>query len=308
MKILVTGANGMVGRNLTAHAGAAAHDLLTPGSRELDVRDRADVSRYLARHQPEAIIHMAAVVGGIQANIDEPVRFLVANTEMALSLFQVAREAGVTRILNVTSSCMYPRNISGVLTKDLLLSAPLEPTNEGYALGKIVSWKLLEYMTREDSSLVYRTILPCNLYGLFDHFDPRKSHLVPAAIMKVVDAAAHGRDTVDIWGDGTARREFMFAADLADFIWWAIPRLDALPTALNVGLGQDWSVREYYEEIADLVGWRGSFNYDPSKPAGMARKLLDVSEVHALGWRAPTSLREGLQRTIEHYRAVQPSA
>lgn len=305
MKVLVTGANGMVGRNLMAHPSNAGFSVLAPSSATLNIQSRASVREYLEDHKPDVIVHLAAVVGGIQANIDEPVRFLVANTEMALNLFQEARATGVKRVLNVTSSCMYPRNISGVLTKDLLLAAPLEPTNEGYALGKILSWKLLEYMSREEPSLIYRTILPCNLYGLHDHFDPRKSHLVPAAIMKVVEAKEQGLNQVQIWGDGTARREFMFAADLANFIWWALPRLEELPTALNVGLGQDWSVREYYEQVADLVGWDGQFVYDATKPAGMARKLLDVSEVNSLGWHAPTSLRDGLMATIQHYQATR---
>jgi GDP-L-fucose synthase len=247
---------------------------------------------------------MAAVVGGIQANIDEPVRFLVANTEMALSLFQMARELGINRILNLTSSCMYPRNVSGMLTTDLLLTAPLEPTNEGYAIGKILSWKLLDYMARETPSLVYKTILPCNLYGIYDHFDPVKSHLVPAAVMKVVNAHRAGTPEVLIWGDGTARREFMFASDLADFIWWALPQLDRLPTPLNVGLGRDWTVREYYEKIAELIGYRGHFVYDTTKPAGMTRKLLDVSKVNALGWQAPTSLESGLAQTIAQYKSL----
>jgi nucleoside-diphosphate-sugar epimerase len=305
MRLLITGARGMVGRNLTAHHGAADYDLLTPGSAELDLRDPIATMAYLRTHRPDGIIHMAAVVGGIQANIDEPVRFLTANTEMALTLFTAARQLGISRILNVASSCMYPRNVQGTLTTDLLLSAPLEPTNEGYALSKIFSWKLLEYMNREDPTLIYRTILPCNLYGLYDHFDPRKSHLVPAAIMKVVTAHECGLGTVEIWGDGTARREFMFAADLADFIWWAMGRLETLPSPLNVGLGQDWSVREYYEAIAELVGYRRQFVYDPAKPAGMARKLLDVTELHGLGWTAPTALRDGLSQTIAYYREAR---
>lgn len=307
MKVLVTGAHGMVGRNLIADPGAQAYEILSPRSSELDLRDLVGTSAYLATHRPDAIVHLAAVVGGIQANIDEPVRFLVANTEMALSLFQAARENGVTRLLNVTSSCMYPRNMEGTLSTDMLLTAPLEPTNEGYALGKILSWKLLEYMSKEDRSLLYRTILPCNLFGLYDHFDPRKSHLVPAAIMKIVDAVEKRAPEVSVWGTGQVRREFMFAADLAHFIWWALPQLDRLPSALNVGLGTDWTVQEYYQKIAELLGYEGRLIYDYSKPEGMTRKLLDVSEITARGWRAPTSLEEGLQRTIDHYLASRRS-
>jgi len=199
---------------------------------------------------------------------------------------------------------MYPRNMPGALNPDLLLSAPLEPSNEGYALGKIISWKLLEYMEREDPSLIYRTVLPCNLYGLYDHFDIRKSHLIPAAIMKIVDAHANGIDEVHVWGTGLVRREFMFAADLADFIWWALPKLEKLPSPINVGLGCDWTVREYYKKIADLIGYQGDFTYDPSMPSGMTNKLLDVEGAARLGWRAPTSLEQGLSQTIDYYRST----
>lgn len=304
MKVLVTGANGMVGRNLLAHPAAGKYEVLAPSSQGLDLRCPLDVEAYLATHKPDAIVHLAAVVGGIQANIDEPVRFLVSNTEMALSLFQAARKLGIKRILNVASSCMYPRNVSGLLTTDLLLTAPLEPTNEGYAISKIFSWKLLEYMVQEDPALQYKTVLPCNLYGVHDHFDSRKAHLVPAAIRKIVESHAAGDSDVLIWGDGTARREFMFAADFADFIWWAVPQIDRLPSPLNVGLGQDWTVREYYEKVADIVGYRGRFSFDPTKPAGMRQKLLGVDELNKLGWRAQTSLESGLTQTIAHYRTI----
>ena len=305
MKLLVTGGGGMVGRNVLGHPGMAAYELLAPGSRELDLRDPVATGAYLDQHRPDAIIHLAAIVGGIQANIDEPVRFLAANSLMALSLFEQARRLGIKTILNIASSCMYPRNIENTLTTDLILTAPLEPTNEGYALSKIMGAKLLEYMVREDSSLHYRTILPCNLYGLYDHFDLRKSHLVPAAIMKMVDAVDTGARDVSVWGDGTARREFMFATDLADFIIWALPRLSSLPLYLNVGLGRDWSVRDYYETIAKIVGFDGQLVFDPTKPAGMKRKLLNVDDVHRLGWRAATSLEHGLAQTIAHYRAIK---
>ncbi len=304
MRILITGAGGMVGRNLLSHSRAKSVEPLTPNSRELDLRDAASVRSYIRHHRPDAIIHLAAVVGGIQANIDQPVRFLADNAEMALALFREARSQGIDRILNVASSCMYPRNVEGALSPDLFLTAPLEPTNEGYAISKILGMRLLEYMVREDPSLAYRTIVPCNLYGRFDHFDLRKSHLVPAAVMKVVDAQRTGADEVAVWGDGTARREFMFAADLADFIWWALYRLKQLPSPLNVGTGVDYSVREYYETIAELVGYRGDLSFDASKPAGMKRKLLDVTQVNELGWKSTTSLRTGLSRTIEYYREL----
>jgi GDP-L-fucose synthase len=301
MKLLITGAGGMVGCNLLAHIPKDSVEILAPSSKALDLLDPVATRHYLATQQPDTIVHLAAVVGGIQANLDEPVRYLAANTQIALNLFSAAREIGVRKILNVASSCMYPKGIQDPLTVDLLMKAPLEPTNEGYAIGKIFSWKMLEYMSKEDPRLIYKTIVPCNLYGPYDHFDLRRSHMVAAAIMKVVAAKQNRAESVTIWGDGTARREFMFASDLANFIWWALPQLDRLPNPLNVGIGRDWSVKDYYEQIATHVGYNGSFDFDVSRPAGMARKLLDVSVVNGLGWTATTSLSAGLSDTIAYY-------
>lgn len=305
MKVLVTGASGMVGRNLLSDPRTADYEILAPRRSELSLTDAASCDAWFAQHRPDAVIHLAAVVGGIQANINEPVRFLVENTQIALNLFGAARANGIQTFLNVGSSCMYPRNIDDVLSLPMLLSAPLEPTNEGYALAKIVSWKLAEYMRRENPSLQYKTIVPCNLYGLYDHFDAVRSHMVPAAIMKVVAAAEEGRDTVEIWGDGTARREFMFARDLADFIWTWLPRIEDLPDLMNVGVGRDHSVTEYYEAITAAVGYSGGFAYDPSKPAGMKRKLLDVTQQTELGWQPKTRLADGIRDTLKYYQAVR---
>jgi len=305
MRILITGASGMIGRNLLADARSGQHEILAPDRRALDLRDAAATAAYLRTHKPDAVVHLAAVVGGIQANIDEPVRFLGENLAMGLNVLNAARGAGVTRLLNVASSCMYPRDFDGTLSPDLLLSARLEPTNEGYALAKIVTWKLAEYMAREDEGLVYKTVVPCNLYGRYDHFDAVRSHLVPAAVMKVLGAIARGAPTIEIWGDGTARREFMFGADLADFIWEWLPRLGDLPDLTNVGVGADHTVTEYYETVARVAGYRGGFVYDPSRPAGMKRKLLDVSQQRRLGWQPGTPLETGIRETIAYYRSLQ---
>lgn len=307
MKVLVTGATGMVGRNLLEEPRAADHDVLAPGRAQLDLTDRASVDSYLARYRPDVIVHLAAIVGGIQANINEPVRFLADNARMALNLIQGARAAGVRRLLNVGSSCMYPRDFERPLRIADLLTGELEPTNEGYALAKLLSWKLCAYAMREDSVLQYKTLVPCNLYGRHDHFDPIRSHMVPAAIRKVAEAAAAGAPTVEIWGDGSARREFMYAGDLADFIWTWLPQIEALPEITNVGLGVDYSVLDYYREAADVVGFKGEFTFDPSRPAGMKRKLLDVSQQIEFGWTPPTSLREGFSKTYEFYRSSRAS-
>jgi GDP-L-fucose synthase len=303
MRVLLTGATGTLGRNLMDHPLRREHEVLTPGRRDHDLLDPAAVRRMFADLRPEAVIHAAATVGGIQDNIDHPVRFLVENTMISVNVIHEARRAGVETLLNIASSCMYPRNVSGALAPPLLLTAPLEPTNEGYALAKITSWKLVEYLLTETPELRYRTLIPCNLFGPYDNFHPLYSHMLQAAIVKTVAAVERGEDEVLVWGDGRARREFMLHADFADFIWTFLPRAAELPSAINVGVGVDHTVTEYYEAAARCVGFAGRFVYDPSRPHGMERKLLDVSAQRALGWSPRHTLDEGIALTVDYYRA-----
>jgi GDP-L-fucose synthase len=302
MRILVTGAGGMVGRHFLADPRAAGHELLTPRRAQLDLTDAAPTCAYVGREKPDLIVHLAAVVGGIQANMDEPARFLADNLSIGLNVLAAARAAGVLRLINVGSSCMYPKDVAGLLTPDLLLTAPLEPTNQGYALAKIAIARLAEAMRAQDPTLAWVTLIPPNLYGPFDHFDPVRSHLPAAAMMKIEAAARSGAPSVEIWGDGSARREFMFAPDLADFLWFAVDRLADLPPLMNVGVGEDRTVTEYYEVVARAAGWRGAFTHDAARPTGMRRKLLDVSAQRALGWSPATPLEAGIGATLAWYR------
>ncbi len=302
MKILVTGAQGMVGRNLLQDPRAADHAIWGPGRGELDLTDSAATLAYVAKAAPDLIIHLAGVVGGIQANIDAPARFLSDNLAIGLSVIGAAAKAGVPRLINLGSSCMYPKDGPDGLREDMLLTGPLEPTNEGYALAKIAAWKLTLTVGRAAPGRVWRTLIPPNLYGPHDHFDPDRSHLVAAAIRKVDDAVRQGADDVEIWGDGTARREFMFAGDLADFIWRFHDRLKDLPETLNVGVSEDASVNDYYREVALAVGFAGRFRHDLSRPVGMRRKRLDITAQTQLGWRPSTPLADGLAATVAFYR------
>jgi GDP-L-fucose synthase len=201
---------------------------------------------------------------------------------------------------------MYPRNRSEALREDWVLQGPLEPTNEGYALAKIAIARLGEYLTREHPEFHCKTLIPCNLYGRHDKFDPRSSHLVPAIIQKIHQAKQTGQDEVEIWGDGTARREFMYAGDLADAIVQALSRFDDLPVTMNIGLGCDHTVNEYYAAAADVIGWRGRFVHNLSKPVGMARKLVDIGRQTTWGWHARHDLHTGLERTYAFYLSQQP--
>ena len=302
MKILVTGAGGMVGRNLLADRRAADHHILAPTRAELDLTDAVACRTWMDRERPDMVIHLAGRVGGIQANIDAPAAFLADNLAIGLNVLTATRRAGVARLINLGSSCMYPRDHDGALRETDLLTGPLEPTNEGYALAKIAAWKLTLAMTAEDPRLVWRTLIPPNLYGPHDHFDPVNSHLMAAAILKIETASREGRRTVEIWGDGQARREFMFAGDLTDFIWRFHDRLEDLPETLNVGVGNDATVNDYYAAAAHALGWTGEFHHDLTRPVGMTRKLLDVSGQIRLDWRPATSLDGGLEATLSWRR------
>ena len=291
----------MVGRNLLDHPAIGEFDVLAPRSSELNLCDFSAVQAYLLEHNPDMVIHAAGKVGGIQANMREPVGFLMENLDMGRNIVWAARQAGIKRLINLGSSCMYPRNHNEPLCEEMVLKGELEPTNEGYALAKVVTARLCEYIVREDSSFQYKTLIPCNLYGRHDKFDPIHSHLIPAIIHKVYQAKQAGHTSVEIWGDGTARREFMYAGDLADAMVRAIKDFDSLPALMNVGLGYDYTINEYYQAAADVMGYTGSFSHDLSKPVGMARKLVNVERQKVWGWEAKSSLREGIEETYSFY-------
>lgn len=299
--ILVTGGGGMVGRNLQEHPAVTGWEVLAPGSGELDLRDYAAVYTYLAAHRPDMIVHCAGKVGGIQANMREPVHFLLDNLDMGRNIVWAAHEAGVRRLLNLGSSCMYPRNRSEPLCEEMVLKGELEPTNEGYALAKVATARLCEYIMRETPEFQYKTLIPCNIYGRYDKFDPVHSHLIPAIIHKTHLAIQRGDSSIEIWGDGTARREFMYAGDLADAIVRAIREFDSLPGVMNVGLGYDYTINEYYQSVAAVMGYQGDFRHNLDRPVGMARKLVSVDRLGAWGWKASHSLREGIALTCEYY-------
>ena len=301
LRILLTGGGGMVGRNLLEHPSIGEFEVLAPRSSELDLCDFDAVQAYLRKHQSDMVIHAAGKVGGIQANMREPVGFLMDNLDMGRNIVWAAHQAGIKRLINLGSSCMYPRNHSEPLREEMVLKGELEPTNEGYALAKVVTARLCEYIMREDASFQYKTLIPCNLYGRHDKFDPVHSHLIPAIIHKVYQAKQAGQTSVEIWGDGTARREFMYAGDLADAVLRAIKEFDSLPVLMNVGLGYDYTINEYYQAAADVMGYTGGFVHDLSKPVGMARKLVSVDRQQAWGWNAQSDLRSGIEKTYDFY-------
>ena len=299
--ILLTGGSGMVGSNIIDHEYSTKYKILSPSSSDLNLLNYQNTENYIAFNKPEFVIHAAGIVGGIEANMSYPVKFLVNNMQMGLNILMASKTKKIKKFINLGSSCMYPKNAENPIPEDLILKGELEPTNEGYAIAKSASTRLCEYITREDSSYLYRTIIPCNLYGKYDNFNYSSSHMIPGVIRRIHDAKNNNSEFVDIWGDGLARREFMYAADLADFIYYAVENFNKMPQNINVGLGLDYNIIEYYKMIADIIGYRGKFNHDMSKPIGMKKKLIDIKKLNEFGWSHQTSLKLGIKKTYDYF-------
>lgn len=299
--LFLTGGSGMVGKNLLEHIDESKWRVVAPSRAELNLTDFQAVLVYLKELQPDLVIHAAGKVGGIQANMREPVSFLLDNMDVGRNVIWASRQAGITHLLNLGSSCMYPRDGQNPLDESLILTGALEPTNEGYALAKIVTSRLCQYISREDAAYRYKTLIPCNLYGRHDKFEPHHSHLIPAVIQKTHEAVTAGASTIEIWGDGTARREFMYAGELAKALVKAMDRNDELPDMMNLGLGYDHSILEYYQAVAAVVGFRGTFVHNLDRPVGMARKLVSIDRQRNWGWAPQLSLTEGIALTYDYF-------
>jgi GDP-L-fucose synthase len=302
VRVLLTGSAGMLGRSFReAWEAERPGDTLVALTRDdVDLRDpRAtlDVLRFTA---PDVVVHTAAKVGGIAAKLAHPTTYLLDNLRIDSSVIGAAIELGVPELLNIGSAAVYPEQYERPYVESDLLTGQLEPANEGYALAKIASTKLCAYAARE-LGLHYRVAVPSNLYGPHDHFASPGAHLVAAALDKVHRAHVAGAPSVSVWGDGTARREFTYAVDLAEWLTGQVGRLSQWPELLNLGCGTDHSVREYYEAAQQVVGYEGTFTFDTSKPSGVPRRLIDSSAAQSLGWDAPTSLADGMAAAYAAY-------
>ena len=290
----------MVGRNLLDHQASKRYEIINPSSRELDLLNYDAVLDFLSKYKPDVIIHLAAKVGGIQANINDPFVFLNHNLKIGLNIVNASFENNIYKFINVSSSCVYPSIFKDPIKVSCLLQGPLEVTNEGYAIAKIAVMKLCEYITNLNQGFYYKTLIPCNLYGKYDKFDPINAHLIPAIIRKTSEAIKKNND-IEIWGNGSARREFMYAGDFADSILFFLEIIEDLPNRINIGLGDDFSVSDYYKIIAEKFNFKGKFLFDTTKPAGMKRKLLCNSNLKKYSWEPKHTLHEGLDKTIEYY-------
>lgn len=298
----------MLGRAIAQRwAATRPNDELTVVTRStVDLRDGAATKRVLEAARPDVVIHAAAKVGGIVAKIAEPTTYLLDNLLLDASVLSSARELGIRDVLYVASAAVYPEHYRQPFVETDVLAAPLEPANEGYAIAKIAGLKLCEYISRE-FGYNYRVAVPSNLYGPNDDYSLSHGHLIAAALAKVHTAKQDGAAVVNIWGDGTARREFTYVVDLASWLVQQAGSLESWPPLLNLGQGRDHSITEYYEAAAATVGFDGGFDYDTTKPAGMHERILDSSAARALGWNPTTSIRDGMAEAYRQFDDARPS-
>lgn len=299
-RVLITGAGGMVGGNVAECARAAGWQVFDPTSKELDLRDGSLTLNYLQDQKIDGIIHCAARVGGIAANITAPADFILTNLQIDSSVISAARILGIMKFIYFGSSCMYPRDIAQPMSEDKILSASLEPTNEGYALSKIAGARAVEAVAKQDL-LDWKVLIPSNLYGPRDNFDLITSHLVPAVIRKVSNAILNKDSNIEIWGDGQARREFTYVGDVADFVVNNFDSIQNWPAKMNIGYGSDHSINDYYEVIGKELGFEGTFTHNLDKPVGMKQKLMDSTIAKRYGWNPQTDLQTGIKKTINWY-------
>ncbi len=294
-RILVTGHRGMVGSALVRRLQAGDYtNILTRTHAELDLLDQRAVHAFLAEQRPDYLFIAAAKVGGIQANNTYRADFIYQNLMIETNLIHGAHLAGVQRLMFLASSCIYPRDCPQPIKEEYLLTGPLEPTNEPYAIAKIAGIKLCESYNRQYGRQ-YVSVMPTNLYGPNDNYDLANCHVLPALIRKAHEARQRGDKELVVWGTGTPRREFLYVDDLADACVFLMERGYDGPL-LNIGTGEDVTIRELAETVMQVVGFEGRIVFDASKPDGTPRKLLDVGRLATLGWQARTPLREGIAR------------
>ena len=301
-KIFVAGHLGMLGSAMMRRLQAEGFsDIVTRDRSDLDLADGSAVAKFLAAERPTIVIVAAARVGGIKANNDFPVEFLLENLGIQNNVIRSAYESGVRKLLFVGSACIYPKFAPQPIPETSLLDGPLEPTNEAYAIAKIAGIKLCQAYSREYGAN-FISAMPTNLYGPNDNFDLETSHVLPALMRKAHEAKVRKDQKLIVWGTGKPRREFLHVDDLASACVLILEKYDS-PEIINLGCGEDISIRELAELICDVVGFEGELAWDTTKPDGTPRRLLDVTKLRALGWKPAIPLRDGIARTYEWFRA-----
>lgn len=303
-RILVLGARGLVGSAVVRQLTALGFKyILSPPKFELDLMNQQSCLEYFHKNKIDWIVMAAAKVGGIHANDTYRADFILQNLLMQSHLFEAALESKIQKLLFLGSSCIYPKSAPQPLKEEYLLTGPLEPTNEPYAIAKIAGLKTTENIRRQ-YGLNFFSAMPTNLFGIYDNFHPQNSHVIPGLIARMHESMMKQEKVFKIWGSGRPRREFLYVDDLASACVHLLCVEEKLPDLINVGTGEDISIAELAQLIKDLMGYSGSLENDPSMPDGMMEKRLDVSRITELGWKAQISLKEGLKRSIDFYRSI----
>jgi GDP-L-fucose synthase len=298
-KVFVAGHRGMVGSALVRRLASEGVEILTVPRSEVDLRDQAAVFDWFAKKRPQAVFLAAAKVGGIVANNTLRAEFIYDNLSLAANVIHAAHQNGVEKLMFLGSSCIYPKLAPQPLREDSMLTGPLEETNEPYAIAKIAGIKLVEaYRSQYGSDFI--NVMPTNLYGPGDNYHPEYSHVVAALIRRFHEAKGSGSSNVVVWGTGTPRREFLYVDDLADACVHLMKTYSS-DELVNIGTGKDVTIAEFARVVAGVVGYHGAISYDPSRPDGTPQKLLDVSRLAKLGWKASTSLKDGLKLAYQAY-------
>lgn len=299
-KVYVAGHRGMAGSAIYRRLSREGYtNFVLRTSKELDLRRQKETEDFFAQERPDIVVLAAARVGGIMANIESPATFLYENLQIQNNVIHNAYKYGCKKLVFLGSSCIYPRECGQPMKEEYLLDGKVEPTNEGYAIAKIAGLKLCEMYNRQYGT-DFISIMPCNLYGIGDSFDPVRSHVVAATIRKIVEAKENNSPTVTIWGTGNARRELLFADDMADACLFLLETYSG-NDFFNVGTGKDVSITELSMIVKDIVGYKGEFVYDTSKPDGMPQKLLDCGKLEKAGWKYRTELEDGIEKTYKWY-------
>lgn len=300
-RVFVAGHNGMAGSAVVARLASEDCEIFTRSRAELDLADQVGVRRWLEDVKPDVVVLAAAKVGGILANSTRPAEFLYDNLVIESNVIHAAYQAQVSKLLFLGSSCIYPKDAPQPMTEEALLTGPLEPTNEWYAIAKIAGIRMCQAY-RQQYGCDFISAMPTNLYGEHDRYDLTQGHVVAATIMKIHAAKQESRESVIIWGTGTPRREFLYSGDMADGCVFMLKHYSG-HTHLNLGTGTDISINELAGLVARVADWGGVFQHDTSKPDGMKRKVMDVSRLADLGWRAPTKIEDGLRIAYDWFSA-----
>ena len=298
--VVVTGANGMLGKTVCDKFKSQGVEVIEVTRQKVDLMDANKTFDYLSKYDIDLIIHCAAVVGGIQANINGGTKFFTDNARIDSSVLFAGKALGVENLIYIGSSCMYPANINHPLKENEILTSPVESTNENYALAKIFGARLTTSIAIENN-LNWRVFIASNLYGPYDHFGTDKSHLLAAVIKKSIEAKEKRDSKIDMWGDGSPKREFTYVTDFADWIFNSSKILNKLPHVLNTGIGEDYSVIEYYNKVLNTIGYSCEIVANKSKANGNMRKLMDSSLAIKFGWNPKVNIDAGIKKTIDWY-------